>query len=159
MKKFILTLLLTIVCVPAWAAPWDAPNSFEIVKESSWDYRTARALTEEGKAPAYTTAFFDKTLTRYEIASVVKNILESVPAKDQTEDMARLKKEYTRELEAQGYREKKKKEERKPILEISGDTRVRYKNDSGSDARARVNTTWHIGKTDIVAGGSAEKDM
>ena len=101
----------------------------------------------------------DKTLTRYEIASVVKNILESVPAKDQTEDMARLKKEYTRELEAQGYREKKKKEERKPILEISGDTRVRYKNDGGSDARARVNTTWHIGKTDIVAGGSAEKDM
>lgn len=89
----------------------------------------------------------------------MKNILESVPAKDQTEDMARLKKEYTRELEAQGYREKKKKEERKPILEISGDTRVRYKNDSGSDARARVNTTWRIGKTDIVAGGSAEKDM
>ena len=151
MKKLILTLLLAIVCVPAWASPWDAPNSFEIVKESSWDYRTARTLTEEGKAPAYTTAFFDKTLTRYEIASVVKNILESVPAKDQTEDMARLKKEYTRE--------KKKKEERKPILEISGDTRVRYKNDSGSDARARVNTTWHIGKTDIVAGGSAEKDM
>ena len=62
-------------------------------------------------------------------------------------------------LEAQGYREKKKEEERKPILEISGDTRVRYKNDSGSDARTRVNTTWHIGKTDIVAGGSAEKDM
>ena len=87
----------------------------------------------------------------------MKNILESVPAKDQTEDMARLTKEYTLELEAQGYREKK--EERKPILEISGDTRVRYKNDSGSDARARVNTTWHIGKTDIVAGGSAEKDM
>ena len=82
MKKLILTLLLAIVCVPAWASPWDAPNSFEIVKESSWDYRTVRALTEEGKAPAYTTAFFDKTLTRYEIASVVKNILESVPAKD-----------------------------------------------------------------------------
>ncbi len=159
MKKLILTLLLAIACVPAWAAPWDAPNSFEIVKESSWDYRAARALTEEGKAPAYTTAFFDKALTRYEIASVVKNILESVPAKDQTEDMAKLKKEYARELEAQGYREKKKKDERKPILEISGDTRVRYKNDSGSDARARVNTTWHIGKTDIVAGGSAEKDM
>ena len=71
MKKLILTLLLAIACVPAWAAPWDAPNSFEIVKDSSWDYRTARALTEEGKAPAYTTAFFDKTLTRYEIASVV----------------------------------------------------------------------------------------
>lgn len=159
MKKLILTLLLAIVCVPAWASPWDAPNSFEIVKESSWDYRTARTLTEEGKAPAYTTAFFDKTLTRYEIASVVKNILESVPAKDQTEDMARLKKEYTRELEAQGYREKEKKEERKPILEISGDTRVRYKNDSGSDARARVNTTWRIGKTDITAEGSAEKDI
>lgn len=159
MKKLILTLLLAIACVPAWASPWDAPNSFEIVKESSRDYQTARALTEEGKAPAYTTAFFDKTLTRYEIASVVKNILESVPAKDQTEDMARLKKEYTRELEAQGYREKKKKEERKPILEISGDTRVRYKNDSGSDARARVNTTWHIGKTDITAEGSAEKDI
>lgn len=155
MKKLILTLLLAIACVPAWAAP----NSFEIVKESSWDYRAARTLTEEGKAPAYTTAFFDKALTRYEIASVVKNILESVPAEDQTEDMARLKKEYARELEAQGYREKKKKDERKPILEISGDTRVRYKNDSGSDARARVNTTWHIGKTDITAEGSAEKDI
>ena len=48
MKKLILTLLLAIVCVPAWASPWDAPNSFEIVKESSWDYRTARALTEAG---------------------------------------------------------------------------------------------------------------
>ena len=42
MKKLILTLLLAIVCVPAWASPWDAPNSFEIVKESSWDYRIAR---------------------------------------------------------------------------------------------------------------------
>ena len=125
----------------------------------SYEYLYLRLLKYVLETPAYTTAFFDKTLTRYEIASVVKNILESVPAKDQTEDMARLKKEYTRELEAQGYREKKKKEERKPILEISGDTRVRYKNDSGSDARARVNTTWHIGKTDIVAEGSAEKDI
>ena len=29
-------------CLCTWAAPWDAPNSFEIVKESSWDYRTCK---------------------------------------------------------------------------------------------------------------------
>ncbi len=162
MQKLLKAIILTAAlatAAPAFAYPWSAPNSFETVKKDAWDYKATYTLCEKGQAPDYTTAFFDRELTRYELASVIKNALEHTAPSDRSEDLNKLKKAYERELESQGYNEKKKREGVKPIYEIHGDTRVR----SGSqdtDARARLQGTWHITRnTDIVAGGKAEKNM
>ena len=158
-KKLLLTTLFVAIAMPSFAYNWYAPNSFDTVKKDSWDYRTVYTLCEAGKAPDYSLGFFDKELTRYELASVIKNILEHQEEADDTETLQRLKKDYARELEALGYKEKKKKPSDgvKPLFEIHGDSRIRYNSQSEADARARVNGTWHIGKTDIVAGGKAGK--
>ena len=159
MNKIVyLAAAFTALAVNAFAYNWYAPNSFDTVKKDSWDYKAVYTLCEEGKAPDYTTSFFSKELTRYEIASVIKNVLDNQKDTPTDENLLKLKKEYSRELEVLGYKEPKKKDSQvKPILEISGDTRVRYNSDSEADARARVNTKWHIGKnTDVAIGGKAE---
>lgn len=158
MKKILLTVLFATMTIQAFAYNWYAPNSFDMVKKDSWDYQTVYTLCEKGEAPDYTVGFFDKELTRYELASVIKNILENSNNQVDAETQDRLKKEYKRELDALGYREKKEKPDDgvTPLFEIHGDSRVRYNSKSEADARARVNGTWHIGKTDIVAGGKAE---
>ena len=159
--KLIFTALL-MMSTPAFAYPWSAPNSFETVKKDGWDYKAAYVLCEKGQAPDYTVAFFDKELTRYELASVIKNALEHTPEESRSEELNKLKKSYSRELESQGYTEKKKRRTAsavKPIYEIHGDTRVRTGSEK-SDARARVEGTWHIGgNTDISVGGKTEKNM
>ena len=153
-----ITVFIAAFAANVSAYNWYAPNSFDTVKKDSWDYKAVYTLCEEGKAPDYTTSFFSKELTRYEIASVIKNVLDNQKDTPADENLAKLKKEYSRELEALGYKEPKKKGSNvKPIFEISGDTRVRYNSDSEVDARARVNTKWHIGKnTDVTIGGKAE---
>lgn len=160
MKKFLLTALLATIAIPCFAYNWYAPNSFDTVKKDSWAYHAVYTLCEKGEAPDYSLGFFDKELTRYELASVIKNILEHQEETDDNDTLQRLKKEYARELEAQGYREKKKKsaDSVKPLFEIHGDSRVRYHSESEADARARINGTWHIGKTDIIAGGKTGKE-
>ncbi len=159
-KKLLLALLLTAAATSASAYTWSAPNSFDTVRKGSWDYKAAYTLCQEGKAPDYTTAFFDRELTRYELASVIKNALDYTEPPERSEDLNKLKKAYERELEAQGYTEKKKRgSDAKPLYEIHGDTRLRTGSEK-TDARARVEGTWHITRnTDVVAGGKAEKKM
>lgn len=114
-------------------------------------------LCREGKAPSYTTDFFSRgSMTRYELASVIKDMLEHHNEKDKDhESLMKLKKEYARELEALGYREEKKIPEGKPMLEMSGDGRIRYNSDGDADGRVRVNTRWRIGDdTTVNAGGT-----
>lgn len=163
MRKLFTAIILAAAlaaAAPSFAYPWSAPNSFETVKKDAWDYKATYALCEKGEAPDYTTAFFQRELTRYELASVIKNALEHTAPSDRSEDLNKLKKAYERELEAQGYVEKKKRgSDVKPIYEIHGDTRMRTGSEK-TDARARVEGTWHItGNTDVVAGGKAEKNM
>lgn len=55
-----------------------APNSWDIVKKEAWDYQAVYDLCEKGRAPDYDRNFFNRgSLTRYELASVLKNILEA----------------------------------------------------------------------------------
>ena len=109
-------------------------------------------LCQEGKAPSYTIDFFSRgSMTRYELASVIKDMLEHHNEKDKDhESLMKLKKEYARELEALGYREEKKIPEGKPMLEMSGDGRIRYNSDGDADGRVRVNTRWRIGDDTTV---------
>ena len=52
-------------------------------------------------------------------------------------------------------KEEKKIPEGKPMLEMSGDGRIRYNSDGDADGRVRVNTRWRIGDdTTVNAGGT-----
>ena len=95
MKKTVfLTALLAAASITGFAYNVYAPNSFDPVSPKSWDYRTVYALTEEGKAPSYTKDFFSRgEITRYELAGIIKNILENHNAKDRDhQDLMKLKK-------------------------------------------------------------------
>ena len=137
-----------------------APNSFDSVSPKSRDYQTVYLLTGEGKAPAYTPDFFRRgNLTRYELAGIIKNMLENHDPKDKDYgDLMRLKKEYARELDALGYREKKKQPSGNPVMEFSGDGRIRYNDRGEADGRVRVNTTWHIDQATTI-NASGKKDI
>lgn len=92
-----------------------APNSWDIVKKEAWDYQAVYDLCEKGRAPDYDRNFFNRgSLTRYELASVLKNILEAEKkgaafTEEEKKKLIRLKKEYARELDALGYRDEKGK--------------------------------------------------
>jgi len=146
-KKLFLTMLLAAASFTAFAYNPYAPNSFDSVSPKSWDYRTVRTLCSEGKAPDYDEKFFNRgEITRYELAGIIKNLLENNSQKgDDGETLVKLKKEYARELESLGYKEEKKRPEGKPIFEISGDGRIRYNNDGKADGRVRVGATANIG--------------
>ncbi len=155
-KTAFLAVLFAAASITGFAYNVYAPNSFDPVSPKSWDYRTVYTLTEEGKAPSYTKDFFSRGgITRYELASVIKNMLEHHDEKDRDhEALMKLKKDYARELESLGYKEAKDLSPRKGI-DFSGDGRIRYSDGSSVDGRVRVNTTWHIDDgTSIQARGT-----
>lgn len=92
-----------------------APNSWDTVKKEAWDYQAVYDLCEKGRAPGYDVNFFNRgSLTRYELASVLKDILEaekkgSTLTDEERKKLARLKKEYIRELDALGYSDEKER--------------------------------------------------
>lgn len=79
MKKIIFAALWFLsFSLTAAAYNTYAPNSWDTVKKEAWDYQAAYDLCEKGRAPDYDRNFFDRgSLTRYELASVLKNILEA----------------------------------------------------------------------------------
>jgi hypothetical protein len=88
-----------------------APNSFDTVSMSSKEYKAVYEFCRQGKAPAYSVSFFAErpNLTRYELAGVIKNLLESGLVTDQRDQavLNQLKKNYSRELSALGWKEKR----------------------------------------------------
>lgn len=76
-KTMFLTALLAAASITGFAYNVYAPNSFDAVSPASWDYKTVETLCREGKAPSYTEDFFRRgSMTRYELASVIKDMLE-----------------------------------------------------------------------------------
>lgn len=125
-------------------------------KKEAWDYQAVYDLCEKGCAPGYDVNFFNRgSLTRYELASVLKNILEaekkgSTLTDEERKKLARLKKEYIRELDALGYSDEKEKKE--PVIEIRGDARVRWAKGEENDARIRTGAKWNIGNSTYIQG-------
>ena len=115
MKKIIFAALWFLsFSLTAAAYNTYAPNSWDTVKKEAWDYQAVYDLCEKGCAPGYDVNFFNRgSLTRYELASVLKDILEaekkgSTLTDEERKKLARLKKEYIRELDALGYSMKRK---------------------------------------------------
>lgn len=79
MKKIIFAALWFLsFSLTAAAYNTYAPNSWDTVKKEAWDYQAVYDLCEKGCAPDYDRNFFNRgSLTRYELASVLKNILEA----------------------------------------------------------------------------------
>ena len=123
-------------------------------KKEAWDYQAVYDLCEKGCAPGYDVNFFNRgSLTRYELASVLKDILEaekkgSTLTDEERKKLARLKKEYIRELDALGYSDEKKE----PVIEIRGDARVRWAKGEENDARIRTGAKWNIGNSTYIQG-------
>ena len=116
MKKIIFAALcLLSFSLTAAAYNTYAPNSWDTVKKEAWDYQAVYDLCEKGRAPGYDVNFFNRgSLTRYELASVLKNILEAEKkgaafTEEEKKKLIRLKKEYIRELDALGYSDEKGK--------------------------------------------------
>lgn len=155
MKKIIFAALWFLsFSLTAAAYNTYAPNSWDTVKKEAWDYQAAYDLCEKGRAPDYDRNFFDRgSLTRYELASVLKNILEAEKkgaafTEGEKKKLIRLKKEYIRELDALGYSDEKKE----PVIEIRGDARVRWAKGEENDARIRTGAKWNIGNSTYIQG-------
>ena len=155
MKKIIFAALWFLsFSLTAAAYNTYAPNSWDTVKKEAWDYQAVYDLCEKGCAPGYDVNFFNRgSLTRYELASVLKDILEaekkgSTLTDEERKKLAHLKKEYIRELDALGYSDEKKE----PVIEIRGDARVRWTKGEENDARIRTGAKWNIGNSTYIQG-------
>ena len=157
MKKIIFAALWFLsFSLTAAAYNTYAPNSWDTVKKETWKYRAPYDLCEKGRAPDYDRNFFDRgSLTRYELASVLKNILEAEKkgaafTEGEKKKLIRLKKEYARELDALGYGDEKEKKE--PVIEIGGEARVRWSKGEENDVRIRTGAKWNIGNSTYIQG-------
>ena len=127
MKKILLLASLFTACaIEAFAYNVYAPNSFDTVSKGNYAYKTVYTMCEQGK---------------------------TVP--EDNPSLMKLRKDYARELEALGWKPPKRQPSKeKPILEIGGDSRIRYNNGGDADARVRVAGRWNItDNTSIQAGG------
>lgn len=155
-KNYFCGTLVLFFSLTAAAYNTYAPNSWDTVKKEAWDYQAVYNLCEKGCAPGYDVNFFNRgSLTRYELASVLKDILEaekkgSTLTDEERKKLARLKKEYIRELDALGYSDEKEKKE--PVIEIRGDARVRWAKGEENDARIRTGAKWNIGNSTYIQG-------
>lgn len=149
----------------AWGAAAynvQAPNSWDDADKGSWEYKTVEQMVDAGKSPAYTASYFDENrhISRYELSGIIVDLLDN--GKDLTdadnEALAKMKKSYSRELEARGWHEPEE-ESPTPILEIHGDLRLRHTKGEGNDARARLGFQYNVSdNTTISAGEKAETD-
>lgn len=161
MKKKILWLagLLAALSAEAFAYNIYAPNSFDTVSPKSWDYRTVEELLKKGKAPDYTADFLKNgAVTRYELACVLKNMLDNEKPKDPDQEVLRkLRQEYERELDALGYKKPRAKPvPGKTLFEFTGDGRIRAGKDGNADGRVRTEGRWLIGGNDASAENQEE---
>lgn len=89
-------------------------------KKEAWDYQAVYNLCEKGCAPGYDVNFFNRgSLTRYELASVLKDILEaekkgSTLTDEERKKLARLKKNISVNWMRSGTVMKKKR--KSPLL-------------------------------------------
>ena len=121
MKKIIFAALWFLsFSLTAAAYNTYAPNSWDTVKKEAWDYQAVYDLCEKGRAPDYDRNFFDRgSLTRYELASVLKNILEaekkgSTLTDEERKKLAHLKKNTSVNWMPSGTGMKKKR--KSPLL-------------------------------------------
>ena len=162
MKKIILfALLMAAVFSYAYADSPQAPNSFDQVERSTWEFQTLRTMCAAGKAPRYTrTDMFlpERKATRYELTDVIIDLLDEGRNLDDHDRqlLDRMKISYGRELDARGWKEKKQNGSGSPA-EVGGDIQIGKANGKDLDGRIRAWMKCNLDdKTEIAAEGQTK---
>ncbi len=142
MNKRLLKAAVTTALTVAFAVPAFA-NPFSDVPAKHWAYDAVGKLAQAGVITGYGDGTFkgDKTVSRYEMASMVAAAMQKNLNNDQKEIVDQLSKEFATELTEMGIKVEALDKKVDNMVKISGDARVRYGNaDSfdNTDFRARV---------------------
>lgn len=142
MNKRLLKLAVTSALTVAFAVPAFA-NPFSDVPAKHWAYDAVNKLAQAGVVTGYEDGTFkgDKTVSRYEMASIVAAAMQKDLNSDQKETVDQLSKEFATELNSMGIKVEAIDKKVDNMVKISGDARVRYgASDSydNTDFRARV---------------------
>lgn len=142
MNKRFLKLAVTTALTVAFAVPAFA-NPFTDVPAKHWAYDAVNKLAQAGVVAGYGDGTFkgDKTVSRYEMASVIATAMQKNLNSDQKATVDKLSKEFATELNSMGVKVETLDKKVDNMVKISGDARVRYgASDSvdNTDFRARV---------------------
>ncbi|HWR05924.1 S-layer homology domain-containing protein [Sporomusa sp.] len=142
MNKKLLKVAVTTALTVAFAVPAFA-NPFSDVPAKHWAYDAVGKLAQAGVITGYGDGTFkgDKTVSRYEMASMIATAMQKNLNNDQKEIVDQLSKEFAAELTEMGVKVEALDQKVDKMVKISGDARVRYGNaDSfdNTDFRARV---------------------
>lgn len=162
LKTAVLSALTVTFAVPAFAA--DSHELFGDVPTGHWAYDAVMSLGEAGLVDGYEDGSFggDRTLTRYEMAKIVDNLMEQSDTSEEHKALIdELATEFAGELDSLRDDVKEVKEEQERIS-FSGDARIRYAalEDSGdkTDYRARLGVDAKLGDDVTFSGRIATGD-
>ncbi|WP_371372152.1 S-layer homology domain-containing protein [Sporomusa aerivorans] len=143
MNKRLLKVAVTTALTVAFAVPAFA-NPFTDVPAKHWAYDAVNKLAKAGVISGYGDGTFkgDKTVSRYEMASMVASAMQKNLNNDQKEIVDQLSKEFATELTEMGIKVEAIDKKVDNLVKISGDARLRYagieNNGDDTDFRARV---------------------
>jgi hypothetical protein len=143
MNKRLLKAAVTTALTVAFAVPAFA-NPFTDVPAKHWAYDAVNKLAQAGVITGYSDGTFkgDKTVSRYEMASMIASAMQKNLNNDQKQIVDQLSKEFATELTEMGIKVETLDKKVDNMVKISGDARLRYaaidNNGDDSDFRARV---------------------
>lgn len=122
LKVAVTTALTVAFAVPAFA------NPFADVPAKHWAYDSVNKLAQAGIVDGYGDGTFrgDKTMTRYEMATIVSKVMTKSLSADQKATVDKLSKEFATELNSMGIKVDSMQKQVDKMVKISGDARVRY---------------------------------
>ncbi|SMC38917.1 S-layer homology domain-containing protein [Sporomusa malonica] len=142
MNKRLLKVAVTTALTVAFAVPAFA-NPFSDVPAKHWAYDAVNKLAKAGVVTGFGDGTYkgDKTVSRYEMASMIATAMQKSLNNDQKETVDKLSKEFATELNEMGVKIESLDKKVDNMVKISGDARVRYGDNTTQDTdfRARVN--------------------
>ncbi len=144
MNKRLLKVAVTTALTVAFAVPVFA-NPFTDVPSKHWAYDAVNKLAKAGVVSGYGDGTFkgDKTVSRYEMASMIATAMQKNLNNDQKQIVDKLSQEFATELNSMGVKVEALDQKVGNMVKISGDARVRYADNNqtdkeNTDFRARV---------------------
>lgn len=136
LKTAIATAMTLAVAAPAFAAA----NPFSDVPAKHWAYDAVNKLAQAGIVDGYGDGTFrgDKTMTRYEMATIVAKAMTKDLNADQKAVTDKLAQEFGTELNSLGVKVTSLQNQVDNMVKFSGDARVRYINGDYNDTGAAM---------------------
>lgn len=155
MKKFLVMLAVSL----AAGGTALAANPFSDVPADSWAHQAVSRLSAAGVVDGYPDGTFrgEKNVTRYEMAQITARLMTKQDRLDAEQQAAvdKLAAEYAEELDTLGVRVGKL-EQQAGSLYWSGDSRMRYKRNTGGsgvwDGRIRIAARGEVNENTSVTG-------